>query len=497
MAHLYRLIVCALLALFMAPASASFPADLDLLFAAECPNSPCYSYLYSGNGAVGQRNNSRSAACSSWAAAYNAAPAPGFQLTSPTVTGDTCKATFYRASPYYSAETTATLSKIERPPDPLVYKCPANADKADTQCTCKAGFTQVQTNGIYSCNDANAQAKVEECASKAGTLKPGGPYAFESPNPDAEIYICGDFATPSGAISCTIRVRSTVSVRIPPNTLYGLAGNGYYTGSTCTTDPNATGGTSSSVKPGGTDLTGKETGGTGTQVSECPDGQVPGKINGQTLCYTPSPSDTVTKSDTQSQTVTAGTSTSVTTTSSSSVCDQGKCTVTTVVTKDGSVTTDVRSCTAGTAGCAPGTASGGGGGGGSGKENPGSWAGSCGSAPACAGDAVACAVAKSTFETNCALTKDSAEKALYDQKKGLTGNLTGSLPGNESIAISSSSFDMTDAIGGASCIPDLSITVMAQTISLPFSQICQWLAALGNVLVAVSLLTAGRIVVRG
>lgn len=57
--------------------------------------------------------------------------------------------------------------------------------------------------------------------------------------------------------------------------------------------------------------------------------------------------------------------------------------------------------------------------------------------------------------------------------------------------------DMSDALGGGGCISDLSISVLGQSISLPISVICPYLAMLGNVLVAVSLLLAVRIVGRG
>ena len=58
--------------------------------------------------------------------------------------------------------------------------------------------------------------------------------------------------------------------------------------------------------------------------------------------------------------------------------------------------------------------------------------------------------------------------------------------------------DTSDAFGGGgSGVQDLNITVMGQSITLPFSKINTGLDALGQVLLAVSFLIAFRIVGRG
>ena len=90
----------------------------------------------------------------------------------------------------------------------------------------------------------------------------------------------------------------------------------------------------------------------------------------------------------------------------------------------------------------------------------------------------------------------SAESALYNDNKGKTGNQTTELPGNETISLSGR-INTSDAIGGASCIGNVTVTVWGRSVSLPFSDICPYLAMLGNVLVAVSMLMAARIVFRG
>ncbi len=123
-----------------------------------------------------------------------------------------------------------------------------------------------------------------------------------------------------------------------------------------------------------------------------------------------------------------------------------------------------------------------------------SWGGSCSAGFSCDGDAVMCAISQDQHKRNCALFDTaSPESQLFDAEK----NKAGSQVENESKSISSSSFDTSDALGGGSCIGDKQITVMGWTGSLPFSLVCAQLAILGNVLLVVSFLLAGRIVVRG
>ena len=54
-----------------------------------------------------------------------------------------------------------------------------------------------------------------------------------------------------------------------------------------------------------------------------------------------------------------------------------------------------------------------------------------------------------------------------------------------------------DAFGSGQCIRDLSVVVAGHSITLPMSKICPSLAIIGNIMVAVSLLLAIRIVGRG
>lgn len=129
-------------------------------------------------------------------------------------------------------------------------------------------------------------------------------------------------------------------------------------------------------------------------------------------------------------------------------------------------------------------------------DKPGIFSGSCGGF-SCEGDAIQCAIAKEQHIKNCKLFEDkSAESDLYNAMKGKTGNQTGDLPGNEVISITGR-IDTSDALGGGGCFGDLNVTVWNTSVSLPLSNLCQYLAMLGNILVAVSMLMAARIVTRG
>jgi hypothetical protein len=116
----------------------------------------------------------------------------------------------------------------------------------------------------------------------------------------------------------------------------------------------------------------------------------------------------------------------------------------------------------------------------------------------CEGDAIQCAIARDQYKRSCeAFEKESAESNLYKNNKGKEGSRLGDLPGNETVSLQGR-IDTSDALGaGSTGISDLSVTVWGQSISLPFSMLNPYLAALGNLLLAISFLLAVRIVARG
>ncbi|WP_291554698.1 virulence factor TspB C-terminal domain-related protein [Comamonas sp. SCN 65-56] len=140
----------------------------------------------------------------------------------------------------------------------------------------------------------------------------------------------------------------------------------------------------------------------------------------------------------------------------------------------------------------------GGGGDGEGGEGPNSsFMGTCMGGFQCEGDAVQCAIAREQHRRNCALFVDETlESKLYEAEKGKEGSQTEALPGNSTVDLTPN-INQTDALGGGACVGDKTVSVMGQSITLPFSVLCPYLEMLGNILVAVSLLLAVRIVMRG
>lgn len=160
----------------------------------------------------------------------------------------------------------------------------------------------------------------------------------------------------------------------------------------------------------------------------------------------------------------------------------------------------------------PATRPGGGKGGGDGpdgegfcKENPESpickksnFGGSCAASFTCEGDAIQCAIAKEQHLRACKLFDDkSPESDLYEAEKAKDRNrdVTKDLPGNEEIDVSTR-LSRANVLGASSCIGDLSVTVWRTQVTLPLSRICAALAQLGWILVAVSSIAAARIVTK-
>lgn len=235
---------------------------------------------------------------------------------------------------------------------------------------------------------------------------------------------------------------------------------------------------------------------------KCPNGYT-GTVNGVEVCVNKRP-DSGVGDDTKETQEDDGTNTKRTKTDSRTDCKNGVCTTTTTTTitttnnSTGSSTT-TSNTTVSTQGqkgfCA---------------ENPGvkicdtgeddgsSFGGACGSGFTCEGDAIQCAIAQEQHRRACKLFDDTSEESqLYQTNKGKEGNQTTNLPGNETVNIAGR-IDSSDALGASSVgVADLSVTVWGQSLTLPFSMLNPYLAALGNVLLAVSFLLALRIVARG
>ena len=251
---------------------------------------------------------------------------------------------------------------------------------------------------------------------------------------------------------------------------------------------------------------------------KCPSGYT-GTVNGVEVCVNKVP-DSGFEPGSDETTVDDGENTTTTRTNTETNCQNGRCTTTTTVTTTvtnnatGATTTTSTStsttqsqesfCKAnpkaklcGGSGL-PNVDGGGSGGGGNGEEDPSSFTGACAGGFQCKGDAIQCAIAREQHIRACRLfDKESPESKLYEDSKGKEGDQTKDLPGNETIAIGDR-INSSDALGaGGAGLSDLSLSVWNQQVTLPLSMLNKYLAAMGNVLLAVSFLLAFRIVARG
>lgn len=341
------------------------------------------------------------------------------------------------------------------------------------------------------------------CQSKAGNVFNGLTcnnsdgckiYAQNLP-PGSARTLCDVPETATGNSGCQVLGDRIMKAYGSDGQAYEWLGNIRYTGNECTVGE---GGSNSANQYGNPNTPGS------TAPAPLTPGKCPGTVNGVEVVVdcdrsiTPSPTSTTsttTTSTTPNPPSTDTTSKDVTIEKNGETWT--KTTTTTITKTDGSVTTktDVQTGDKGTI-CKGETNIACVGNGGDGSR----FGGTCQTAFTCDGDAVQCATARAVNEHKCLmerLNQPTTESGLYDAEKDKAGNVTGDLPGNATMNIGASSFDTTDAIGGAQCIQNLSVTVWNRTLVLPLSDICTQLAHLGTVLVAVSFLLAARIVSRG
>lgn len=231
----------------------------------------------------------------------------------------------------------------------------------------------------------------------------------------------------------------------------------------------------------------------------CPSGQVPGLINGQTVCLGAGDSNPAVSVGTQTTTTTNSQGQSTTSTTTTTTTDRGSSgatTTTTTTNSDGSSSSTTsntnpnsnksemqRFC----------------------EQNPevtickrSTWGGACG-AFSCDGDAVQCAIAREMYQRNC---------ALYDTQTSLStlGNQVASgadpqASQNPALEANRQTTSLTGAISqetflGQGGLSDQQIVVTpALTVTLPWSQLNQYLSYMGAIVVAFAMVFAARIVV--
>ena len=137
---------------------------------------------------------------------------------------------------------------------------------------------------------------------------------------------------------------------------------------------------------------------------------------------------------------------------------------------------------------------------GEGEENSSKFGGACAAGFTCEGDAILCAIAKDQHKRACDLFDDktSAEYLLYQSEKEKTGKVTDDLEGNRTVDVAGIVSASDIFLGGAgSCPADPTITLHnGMTFVIPYSTLCPYLVTLGNILVIISSMSAVLILIR-
>jgi hypothetical protein len=369
------------------------------------------------------------------------------------------------------------------------FSCPSNAtlDSGNSTCSCNSGFIE---NGTHT---ACVASNTSVCAGLTGKA-PNQMFCtgescrfYQGANPATRTVDAISSCDGTVGSGCTVAGNHEISSYDDQEKLWVVQTSGNkYTGGTC--DPTI------EPTPGATEV---RTGTATNTISPItPDrvGKCPGTVNGTEVwveCSWTNSENTSTK-NTASNPTGAASSTSSETSKTTTECKDGKCTSSTVTstTVNGSVTGSVTVGTSTGKGqyCAsnPGDPQ---------CAGEGGWGGSCSAGFTCDGDAALCAAAKGVWEQKCALidgpATPNAEQQAYAAAKAASGaGLT-----STTTAISSSSFDSSNALGvSAQCITDRTVVVNGNSIVLPFSGICPYLATLGGLMQALAALAAMFIV---
>lgn len=113
-------------------------------------------------------------------------------------------------------------------------------------------------------------------------------------------------------------------------------------------------------------------------------------------------------------------------------------------------------------------------------------------------DPILNAMALEQHKRNCEVMRTDTEPSTWAAAEGAkTDNAMKDNPNNSAVSIGAGSFDTSDSLGGGGCSLNKTVVVRGYSVALPFNVLCDPLAVLGQILVAVSLLLAARIVTRG
>lgn len=371
--------------------------------------------------------------------------------------------------------------------------CPANSAAVSGGCQCNSGYQQNSAGTACELPPPECQA----LAGQAAGMKSWEAGASDG-SPRAGSFSFCDGWNPKGGGKCVAKAeREFCGVYDGRWICQGAA---IYTGATGTTC-NGSGGDSTPGKdstPPGTPAPDKPKEGEAAP-SPCPKGQQPGTVNGTRVCAPTGEEDPKVTEDKKEVKNPDGSSSSTT---DKNTCKGGKCTTeSTTCTKASSTATESCSTTTTTQGQAALCAANKGSSvcAGQGDGNSTSFSGDCVAGfKAESDDAVIAAMAQEQHKRNCELlSKVNTTSQAIDAEMAKTGNQTGDNPNNATVSISPSNIDMSDALGGGGCSLNKTVVVRGVSFALPFNVLCDPLAVFGQLLVAVSLLLAARIVTRG
>lgn len=372
-----------------------------------------------------------------------------------------------------------------------------------TNAYCGSGYV-VSNNVAYGMSVRNATgscvcspplievngACVDKCADQGG--KPfggGGSHMFVLPVNSGIVDTLCDTGASSGG-GCTIKGTGQMAAN-DGGLGFSWVNNPSYTGTSCPAGLVAVN-------------TGPPAGSTTTAIPQTPPGKCSGTFNGQTVYHEcaslSTPAATTSKSVATSNPDGSTTTSTITRTETVS-CADGVCTsrfvdttrVSNVPVGGGAPTSTVTASNSdGTATQADYC-----------KDNPSSaackdskkstFSGSCNAAFSCDGDAATCAIATAANKSLCLEEKNATEDSVLKQA-GIDA-IASSSSGTSTSIVNFTAGDINQSNPFSStCPPDKVLAMHGFSVTLPLSQACGALQAMGAVLVAVSLLVAARIV---
>lgn len=374
------------------------------------------------------------------------------------------------------------------------YVCPANSSLSGNECLCNSGFVEENNQCIPEPEIDPCEMLESACAGnqnfsvnfQLGGKKTG--VSFVCMNP---VVIGDDGSFPGCTRGCLGIVGGFTSAFQSDGGEWVTQGTAKFTGSTC--DPSVINDLNSDSDP---EYEPEDNPALTEKPDEtCPNG-FKGTVNGVSVCLPPKASEGLLEKEEKDNG--DGTKTEKQT---KVKCENGLCEITTTtITKDTVSNTVVGNSSATTtveqgrfcaqnptaAACK------------NGDESGGSFSGSCQAGFTCDGDAVMCAIAKEQHTRACQLFKeDTPEGQLYAAEKGKEGIQRGEGADMGTIDLSGGggSLIKTDSlIGEGSCVQDLQFQFMGEPVTIPLSSLCPYLAMLGNILVAVGMVMAIRIV---